>query len=162
MDADSVALNNFDFVFDYLDTGGSHFAAHGVPDCWDTDPPQFHECNFYTAFFALQPLPHVQQYVQQMASQQYLAEGEIHLLNQVIKQWKPLPRFTLVAQTESVLLPVAKDGKTTDWSQAKVYDFAGNPNTKPWISHDLAKQLNNPHWHTYFGPMWPGTEAYDR
>ncbi|CAB9497716.1 Sulfolipid biosynthesis protein [Seminavis robusta] len=161
MDADSVALHNFDFVFDYLDTGEAHFAAHGVPECWDTNPPQFLECNFYTAFFVIKPLPHVQSYFHQLASKQYLAEGEITLLNQVIQQWKPLPRFTLVAQTEAVR-PMADDGKTMDWSQAKVYDFAGNPDTKPWMSHALAKQYHDPNWHAYFGSMVPGTEGYNR
>lgn len=161
MDADSVAFNNFDFVFDNYLEGGYSFAAHGVPECWDTDPPNFQECNFYTAFFVLKPLPHIRDFFQQMADKQWLAEGEITLLNQVISLWKPLPRFTLVAQTETVR-PTNPTTGQMDTRLAKVYDFAGSPETKPWISYKLAKEKNDPNWHAYFGSMRPGTEGYQR
>lgn len=165
MDADSVAFNNFDFVFDYLDDspdGKSYsFAAHGVPECWDTDPPSFHECNFYTAFFVLKPLPHIQNYFQGLADQHMLAEGEITLLNQVISHWRPLPRYTLSAQTEAVR-PVDPATGKMDSRLAKVYDFAGSPDNKPWMSYWLAKEKKDPNWHAYFGSMRPGTEGYER
>jgi len=170
MDADSFALANFDFVFDYLDADPEDaakgiptysFAAHAVPECWTSDPPQCD--NFYSAFMVIKPLPHIHQYFHQVAGQQFLAEGEITLLNQVINHWKPLPRFTLVAQTETVR-PTNPQTGLIDWStgQAKVYDFAGSPETKPWMSHKLAKQHKNPNWHAYFGPMQPGTEGHAR
>ena len=156
MDADSFALQNFDFVVDYLGENAA-FAAHGVPECWD-EPPQCD--NFYTAFMVLKPLPNVQKYFHQLASQQYLAEGEITLLNQVIKQWEPLPRFTLVAQTE-VVRPLDSVGKT-DWTQAYVYDFAGAPSSKPWISYAVSKQTGDPYRHGYLGSLPPPSEGYYR
>ena len=174
MDADSMALENFDFVFDFLDQDDDNnnsnanilkkdysFAAHAVPECWTSTPP---ECdNFYTAFMVIKPMPNIQNYLHSLASQQYLAEGEITLLNQVIQHWKLLPRFTLVAQTETVRPTNPQTGRI-DWDthQAKVYDFAGSPETKPWMSHKLSKEHHNPHWHAYFGPMQPGTEAHAR
>lgn len=165
MDADSVAFNNFDSVFDYLDNspdGTSYsFAAHGVPECWDTDPPSFRECNFYTAFFVIKPLPHIGEYFQGLADQHMLAEGEITLLNQVIQHWRPLPRYTLSAQTEAVRPVDPKTGKM-DSRLAKVYDFAGQPSNKPWISYWLSKEKKDPNWHAYFGSMRPGTEGYER
>lgn len=166
MDADSVAFNNFDFVFDYLDNAEDgtpfNFAAHGVPECWDTDPPAFHECNFYTAFFVLKPMPHIQAYFQEMADQHTLAEGEITLLNQVISRWRPLPRYTLTAQTEAVRPVNPARGNKMDSRLAKVYDFAGSPENKPWMSYWLAKEKKDPNWHAYFGSMRPGTELYER
>lgn len=171
MDADSIALNNFDFCFDYLEQNSQDssdaasvqhdysFAAHGVPESWDTDPPTWG--NFYTAFMVIKPLPNVQSYFHSLASQQFLAEGEITLLNQVIQHWKPLPRYTLVAQTETVR-PINPVTGQIDWNQVNVYDFAGKPETKPWVSYALSKQHLDPHWHAYFGSMRPETEAYQR
>lgn len=169
MDADSIALNNFDFVFDFLDrekdakegTPDYSFAAHAVPECWTSDPPQCE--TFYSAFMVIKPMPNIQSYLHSLAGQQYLAEGEITLLNQVIQHWKQLPRFTLVAQTEQVR-PTNSETGLIDWAsqEAKVYDFAGSPETKPWMSHKLCKEKNNPNWHAYFGPMQPGTQGHDR
>ena len=184
MDADSIALNNFDFVFDYLDKEDDSddsdkeiqpdgdvaknkefpdysFAAHAVPECWTSNPPQ---CDtFYTAFMVIKPMPNIQSYFHSLAGQQFLAEGEITLLNQVIQHWKQLPRFTLVAQTEQVRPTNPQTGRT-DWAskEAKVYDFAGSPETKPWVSHKLSKEKDDPNWHAYFGSMRPGTEGHDR
>jgi hypothetical protein len=158
MDADSIAMNNFDFVVDEIDDEYS-FAAHGVPTCWDKDPPEW--VLFYTALMVIKPLPNVQSYLHYLASKQYLATGEIFLLNQVIEHWKPLPRFTLVAQTEAARPIDAATGEI-DWSQVKVYDFAGSPESKPWNSHALSKQYNDPNWHGYFGSMIPGMKGYQR
>lgn len=158
MDADSIALNNFDFVFDYVGgEGQGAFAAHGVPECWD-DPPQCE--NFYTAFMVIKPLPNVQEYLHILAQQQYLAEGEITLLNKVIQQWRPLPRFTLCAQTETVR-PIDGSGKI-DWGKVNVYDFAGAPEAKPWVSYELSKQHKDPTWHGYFGSVPPGAPNHQR
>jgi glycogenin len=160
MDADSVAFNNFDFVFDCLDDSTHIFAAHGTPECgWDTN--DFTECLFYTAFFVTKPLPHIGDYFHQLADQNMLAEGEITLLNQVISHWKPLPRYTLSAQTE-VVRPINPSTGRMDSRLAKVYDFAGTPDTKPWISYKLAKEMDDPNWHAHFGSMRPGTEGHER
>lgn len=169
MDADSLAMNNFDFCFDYLDKEKDNdqlpdysFAAHPVPECY-ADPPQCD--NFYTAFMVIKPLAHVARYFSKIASENYLAEGEITLLNQVIQHWKKLPRYTLVAQTETVRPTNPSTGRI-DWNKTdelvKAYDFAGKPDTKPWVSHALSKRHNDPNWHAFFGSMNPVTEAYQR
>ena len=75
--------------------------------------------------------------------------------------WKPLPRFTLTAQTETVR-PVNPTTGQMDSRLAKVYDFAGSPENKPWMSYKGAQERNDPNCHAYFGSMRPGTEGYER
>lgn len=162
MDADSIALHNFDFVYEYILKEGAAFAAHGTPDCWENETPI--PCDaFYGAFLVIKPLSHVHDYLQQLANQYNLGEGEQPLLNKVISKWTPLPRYTLVAQTETarprIMLDDDDDGKV-DWSRVKVYDFAGPPATKPWVTYALQKKRGDKYAHGYFGWIDPNSEQF--
>ena len=161
MDADSIALHNFDFVYDYILRRGAAFAAHGTPGCWEDETPI--TCDtFYGAFLVIKPLAHVHDYLQQLANRHNLGEGEQPLLNKVISKWKPLPRYTLVAQTETARPRMLDDddGKEVDWSRVKVYDFAGPPSTKPWVTYALQKERGDMYAHGYFGRINPNSEQF--
>ena len=82
-----------------------------------------------------------------------MAEGDIVVLNEVIKAWKPLPRYTLEAQTETarpMMYPHDLNATTVDWDQVKVYDFAGPASNKPWLTYDLQKQTGDKYSHPHF------------
>lgn len=176
IDADSLVLNNFDNVFDLVleqAEQGVTFYAHGTPGYWD-DPPTSDE--FYGAFLAIRPSTEIQKYLHQVSQTYSAAQGELLLLNSVFKeQWKPLPRYTLVAQTEQLRPPTDPPSIQVDWSQVKVYDFSGLPNTKPWVTYKLQKQKGDKYLHPYLGripadtrnfhiymhPQWIWNDLYD-
>mmetsp|Transcript_7637 Transcript_7637/g.10879 ORF Transcript_7637/g.10879 Transcript_7637/m.10879 type:complete len:359 (+) Transcript_7637:75-1151(+) len=162
MDADSMALHNFDFVYEQIINGSTSFAAQGTPGCWET-PPDCQE--FYSAFMVIRPLPNINEYLHKLSDSTAIAEGDIRLLNHVITEWTPLPRYTLVAQSEVARPPMPDDpnnnnSNKVDWSQVKVYDFAGPAKTKPWLTYDLQKQTANKLAHPYFGQMLPDSKTY--
>ncbi|KAI2503100.1 glycosyltransferase [Fragilaria crotonensis] len=182
LDADSLALNNFDFVFDILlgqsenddhSAAPPNFAAQGNTDCWE-EPPPYNQCaNFYTALLAVKPSSDVAKYLHAVANQQgaYLMHGELVLLNTVITQWYHLPRYTLVAQTEAARpwvqhVPSIDDGNVhdsgliVDWSQVKVYDFAGPPGTKPWKTYWLQKKTGDLYLNAYLGRLSPDSQTF--
>ena len=172
LDADSLALNNFDFIFDVLlnehdSTAPPLFAAQGNTDCWD-EPPPYNQCaHFYTALLAVKPSADVAKFFHSVATQEgtYLMHGELVLLNSFIREWYHLPRYTLVAQTETArpLMQVASpDGKSVvvDWSQVKVYDFAGPPATKPWMSYWLQKKTGDKFMNAYSGRLPPDSQLF--
>lgn len=154
MDADGLVLHNFDFVWDY-ELGGTLY-AQGTPGCWD-DPPV---CDiYYTAFLLIKPMEHLHKFLYGVAAEYPAAMGEIHLLNQVYRNWKPLPRYTMVAQSEAAR-PLLLDTGEVDWSQVKVYDFAGSPETKPWKTYKLQKDTNNPYAHPFYGTLSPDSKWF--
>jgi hypothetical protein len=155
MDADSIALGNFDFVYDYILKEGAAFAAQGTPGCWE-EPP---DCKaFYGAFLVIQPMAHIHAFLKQLANHTNLHEGEQPLLNKVISKWKPLPRYTLVAQSETARPRIEE--KEVDWSRVKSYDFAGPPVTKPWVTYALQKQRGDKYAHGYYGRIVPDSEQF--
>ena len=175
LDADSLALNNFDFVYDYIQDD-TVFAAQGNTDCWE-EPPH-NECkNFYTALMAIKPIENVAKYFHDLAQREgtYLVGGELELLNRVIARWNHLPRYTLVAQSEKARPLVDPGSPEVDWTQVNVYDFAGPPTTKPWKTYWLQKETGDkyanahleritpdmPAFHTYVHPQWVWNEYYD-
>ena len=64
MDADSIALRNFDFVYDYILNGSVAFAAQGTPGCWE-DPPDCSE--FYSAFMVIKPMTNINEYFHELS-----------------------------------------------------------------------------------------------
>lgn len=175
LDADSVVVNNFDFVFDLVlkEEKEIAFFAQGSPGCWD-DPP---DCNtFYTAFLAIRPADEIQKYLAKVSQMYSAPEGELMLLNNVFKElWSPLPRYTMVAQTERLRPPTDPPSIRVDWSQVKVYDFSGLPVTKPWHTYALQKETGDKYVHGYLGripehttdvhiymyPQWIWNDLYD-
>ena len=177
IDSDSLVLNNFDSVYDMVLEEAKKqdivFFANGTPGFWD-DPPSSDE--FYGAFFAIRPSLQLQRYLHKVAQSYSAAQGELMLLNSVFKQtWKALPRYTLVAQTEQLRPPTDPPSIGVDWSQIKVYDFSGFPETKPWVTYELQKQTGDRYLHPYLGairedarnfhvymyPQWIWNEMYD-
>jgi hypothetical protein len=181
LDADSLALNNFDFIYDvFLGQQHEHddnnddtrknvlFAAQGNTDCWEAPPYNVCE-NFYTALMALRPSEPVAKYLHDVAERKgvHLMYGELVLLNSIINNWFHLPRYTLVAQSEKARPTIGNDSSNgnimdavVDWSQVKVYDFAGPPSTKPWRNYWLQKKTGDKYAHEYLGRVTPGMEAY--
>jgi hypothetical protein len=173
LDADSLALNNFDFIFTILlgdqrdddSDAPPSFAAQGNTDCWE-EPPPYNQCaNFYTALLALKPSADVARYLHAIANQDgaYLMHGELVLLNTVITNWYHLPRYTLVAQTETARPWMYDDDDsvvTVDWSQVKVYDFAGPPATKPWKTYWLQKKTGDANLNAYLGRLSPDSQTF--
>jgi len=160
IDSDSLVLNNFDSVFELvLDAEeGIAFFANGCPGFWD-DPPTSDE--FYGAFMAVRPSVEIQKYLYKVAQTYSAAQGELMLLNNVFKQtWKPLPRYTLVAQTERLRPPTNPPSLGVDWSQVKVYDFSGLPETKPWVTYWLQKRSGDKFLHSYLGRIPAGTRNF--
>jgi hypothetical protein len=173
MDADSMVLHEFNFVWDiFLD--GLHrndgneksntpywVAAQGNTDCWETPP--YNQCpNFYTALLIIRPSTAIATYLQTLAKQEGLSltQGELMLLNHVITRWYHLPRYTLVAQSE-LARPITTDGDT-DWTPVKVYDFAGPPSTKPWRTYWLQKSTGDKYRHEYLGSISPNSPLVAR
>mmetsp|Transcript_24011 Transcript_24011/g.37083 ORF Transcript_24011/g.37083 Transcript_24011/m.37083 type:complete len:366 (+) Transcript_24011:126-1223(+) len=160
MDADSIALHNFDFVYDDILNGSAVFAAQGTPGCWE-DPPDCGE--FYSAFMVIKPMPNINEYLHGLSENTANPGGDIFVLNEVIKAWKPLPRYTLVAQSETarpMLYPHDPDARAVDWEQVKVYDFAGPAFNKPWLTYDLQKQTGDKYSHPHFQKVIPDSMAY--
>lgn len=163
IDADSVVLNNFDFVHDMVmdapHDGSAVFFAHGTPGYWDVPPSS---TEFYGAFFAIRPSLEIQKYLHQVAQTYSAAQGELMLLNSIFQnKWKPLPRYTLVAQTEQLRPPLLdNDPIKVDWSQVMVYDFSGLPQTKPWVTYALQKEQNDKYVHPYLGRIPPKTRNF--
>lgn len=175
IDADSLVLNNFDAIYDLvLETQKETvFFAQGTPGCWE-DPPDCKE--FYGAFFAIKPSMEIQKLLHQVSQTYSAAQGELMLLNNVFRQvWNPLPRYTLVAQTEQLRPPTDPPSIRVDWSKVKVYDFSGLPDTKPWVTYELQKQYDDKYLHAYLGriladtrnfhiymyPQWIWNDLYD-
>lgn len=162
IDADSLVLNNFDSVHDLV-LGAANddsivFFANGTPGFWD-DPPTSTE--FYGAFLAIRPSLSVHEYLHKVAQTYSAAQGELYLLNHVFRQyWKPLPRYTLVAQTEQLRPPTNPRSRQVDWSQVKVYDFSGLPETKPWIVYQLQQVTGDKYVHPYLGRIPAGTRNF--
>jgi hypothetical protein len=170
VDADSLVLGNFDFVYDYiLNEGGAALAAQGTPACWEEQQSSSSSpddsCTFYGAFLVIRPLAHVHDFLRKLANRTNLHEGEQPLLNKVISKWTPLPRYTLVAQSETAR-PRIQEGKEeeeeVDWSRVKVYDFAGPPVTKPWVTYALQKQSGDKYAHGYYGRIIPNSVQFHR
>lgn len=162
IDSDSLVLNNFDTVYDMVLEEAKKqdvvFFANGTPGYWD-DPPSSDE--FYGAFFAIRPSLELQQFLHKVAQTYSAAQGELMLLNSVFKQtWKPLPRYTLVAQTEQLRPPTDPPSIGVDWRQVKVYDFSGLPQTKPWVTYELQKQTGDRYLHPYLGEIPEGTRNF--
>lgn len=161
IDADSIVLNNFDSVYHMVFStteGELAFFANGTPGYWD-DPPSSDE--FYGAFFAIRPSSEIHKYLHQVAQTYSAAQGELMLLNSLFKEkWKPLPRYTLVAQTEQLRPPTDPPSIGVDWSKVKVYDFSGLPQTKPWVTYELQKQQNDKYLHPYLGRIPPDTRNF--
>ena len=175
IDADSLVLNNFDNIYDFVLEAEQEIVifAQGTPGCWD-DPPDCKE--FYGALLAIRPSMDIQKLLHKVSQTYSAAQGELMLLNNLFSQvWKPLPRYTLVAQTEQLRPPTDPPSIGVDWSQVKVYDFSGLPSTKPWVTYDLQKQNNDKHLHSYLGriqadsrnfhvymhPQWIWNDLYD-
>mmetsp|Transcript_12570 Transcript_12570/g.19453 ORF Transcript_12570/g.19453 Transcript_12570/m.19453 type:complete len:347 (-) Transcript_12570:87-1127(-) len=156
LDADSLVLNNFDFVYNYTLEGYDNFLfAQGTPGCWET-PPNCKE--FYSAFLLVKPLPHIQQYFHDVAEQSELVNGDIELLNALYKNWTPLPRYTLVAQTE-VARPRHPETNEVDWTRVKVYDFSGAPKTKPWVTYKIQKDKEDKYAHGHYSTIKPNSNV---
>jgi hypothetical protein len=118
---------------------------------------------------ALRPSEPVAKYLHDVAESKgvHLMYGELVLLNSIINNWFHLPRYTLVAQSEKARPTVGNDSSNgnimdavVDWSQVKVYDFAGPPATKPWRNYWLQKKTGDKYAHEYLGRVTPGMEAY--
>mmetsp|Transcript_3046 Transcript_3046/g.4970 ORF Transcript_3046/g.4970 Transcript_3046/m.4970 type:complete len:349 (-) Transcript_3046:359-1405(-) len=157
IDADSVALGNFDFVYD----DDAPFIAQGTPGCWE-EPPNYVCDAFYGAFMVIKPTPNIGEYLHKVAETTSLPGGELLLLNQIINNWKPLPRYTLVAQTETARPLIDPNRPEVDWAQVKVYDFAGRPNTKPWEVYRLRKETGDEYAHGYFKRLTPSHAGFHR
>ena len=155
IDADSLVLNNFDFVYNYiLEGAGDSLFAQGTPGCWETPP----NCDsFYSAFLVVKPSHHIQQYFHNIAKETELINGDIELLNAVYKNWKPLPRYTLVAQTEQAR-PRNPETNEVDWSHVKVYDFSGAPVTKPWVTYEIQRSKKDKYAHGVFSDVEPASD----
>jgi hypothetical protein len=159
MDADSIALKNFDIVYDLIQDH-TVFAAQGQSVCWEEEPssPDYKCDAFYTAFMVIKPLLHVGKFLKDAADNKvHCVEGELPLLNQVIKNWKPLPRYTLVAQTEAErpMINSTEGLQIVDWDRVAVYDFAGRSDTKPWVNYNLQKETGDKFAHAAFNRLTP-------
>jgi len=159
IDADSLVLNNFDFVYELVmdnkedESYNSHtLYAQGTPGCWEVPIPDCRE--FYSAFLVLRPYLHISQYFHTVAQTHSSPNGDIELLNALYQSWQPLPRYTMVAQTEHAR-PFLEDNNVVNWSVVKVYDFAGMPMTKPWNTYRLQKETKNKYAHYYFTELQP-------
>ena len=185
IDADSVVLNNFDHLYDYLipdshNKDGSTLFAHGVPDCFegkdDEETTKLQEerqplnCDkFYTALMLIKPMYHIFQFLQSISENHDVYEGDIQVLNEFYKSWKPLPRYTLVAQTETARPFVKVPGSESsgdegtvevNWSRVNVYDFAGDLTNKPWRTYDLQKEKGDRFAHATLRDIQPDSVSF--
>ena len=165
MDADSFVLHNFDEIYENILGDDDDATGHGdsnsnrtlfalaTPPCWE-DPP---DCkDFYTAFLLIKPQPEVHDALQQLTSKIMEPWADSAAINErFVSQWGRLPRYTMVAQSETARPTVVSEDDTStehgkvDWSVVKVYDFAGPPAGKPWVTHQFQKATQNPYVHGF-------------